>query len=256
MHTQDTTHPSTHPSSTTGQMPELPEVEALAAALRHECKGKRLRTLITKEQGGGPRDGLYDDLVFGKAEEDAVHRAMEGKVVVGVGRKGKHLWVEFGQSGAKGGGGGGKQCVLFHMGMTGSLLYRHTSTPQYRSFTLDAAQWPPKHCKAEFVFDGDIHLAFCDQRRWVGRFPPCGQPTPPPTFPTIHALQVGPRPPLAPRAGPAGRVAHQGLGPRRVEGIAGVARVSSPVASREQRPRQGGAAGSKQNCLGHRQLGT
>lgn len=154
-------------------MPELPEVAALAHALEKEVKSRRLLHIITKEQGGGPREGLYDDLVFSKAEEEAVHHAMEGKVLVGVGRKGKHLWMELsssssqqGKRGGGKGGGGDKQCVLFHMGMTGSLLYRHTSIPQYRSFTLDASQWPPKHCKAEFVFEGDIHLAFCDQRRW------------------------------------------------------------------------------------------
>lgn len=191
-------------------MPELPEVAALASALENEAKGKRLLQMLTKEAGGGPRDGLYDDLVFSGTEEQEVHRVMEGRVLTGVGRKGKHLWMELSlpsspsaasavsSRGGKGKPDGGKSTasaasstssapqddkrfVLFHMGMTGSLLFQHVAIPQYRSFALDASKgWPPKFCKAQFIFstseneggkeggkeDEAIRLAFCDQRRW------------------------------------------------------------------------------------------
>jgi len=190
-------------------MPELPEVAALASALEYEAKGKHLLQVLTKEAGGGPRDGQYDDLVFSNAKnEQEVHRVMEGRVLTGVGRKGKHLWMELSlpsssssssaafSRGGKGKAGGGKSAasaasststtpqddkrfVLFHMGMTGSLLFQHVAIPQYRSFALDASKgWPPKFCKAQFIFannedgreggkeDEVIRLAFCDQRRW------------------------------------------------------------------------------------------
>lgn len=189
-------------------MPELPEVAALAAALQNEAKGKRLLRVLTKEAGGGPRDGLYDDLVFSGAEEQEVHRVMKGRALTAVGRKGKHLWMELSLISSscstsatsdvgKGKTGGvegtrttstpttsstpqeDKRFVLFHMGMTGSLLFQHVAIPQYRSFSLDTSKgWPPKFCKAQFIFgnsedgreegkDGEaIHLAFCDQRRW------------------------------------------------------------------------------------------
>jgi formamidopyrimidine-DNA glycosylase len=191
-------------------MPELPEVAALASALENEAKGKHLFQVLTKEAGGGPREGLYDDLVFGGADEQEVHRVMEGRVLTSVGRKGKHLWMELSlpssssssaastaaSRGGKGKPGGGKSAasaasstsstpqedkrfVLFHMGMTGSLLFQHVAIPQYRSFALDASKgWPPKFCKAQFIFANNeggreggkeeeaIRLAFCDQRRW------------------------------------------------------------------------------------------
>ncbi len=59
-------------------MPELPDVEALRAAVERECLGRRLLRAELKEQGGGPRHGLYDDLVLDKAAEASVRRAMEG----------------------------------------------------------------------------------------------------------------------------------------------------------------------------------
>lgn len=59
-------------------MPELPDVEALRAAVEWECQGRRLLRAELKEQGGGPREGLFDDAVFDKASEAAVKRAMEG----------------------------------------------------------------------------------------------------------------------------------------------------------------------------------
>lgn len=185
-------------------MPELPEVAALVAALENEAKSKRLLRVLTKEAGGGPRDGLYDDLVFSGTEEQEMHRVLEGRALTGVGRKGKHLWMElsllpsppstsaaFGVGNGRRGGDEGarntstlttssapqedKRFVLFHMGMTGSLLFQHVAIPQYRSFSLDVSKgWPPKFCKAQFIFgnceegkdDEAIQLAFCDQRRW------------------------------------------------------------------------------------------
>lgn len=69
-------------------MPELPEVAALASGLENEAKGKGLLQVLTKEAGGGPRNGLYDDLVFSGTEEQEVHRVMEGRVLTGwVGRE-------------------------------------------------------------------------------------------------------------------------------------------------------------------------
>ena len=59
-------------------MPELPDVEALRAAVERECQGRRLLRVELKEQGGGPREGLFDDAVFDKVEEAEVKRAMEG----------------------------------------------------------------------------------------------------------------------------------------------------------------------------------
>lgn len=104
-------------------MPELPEVYALAYNVEKECKGKKLLRIVTKEQGGGPREGLYDDIIFDKVPEQSLHQALDGHKLVGVGRKGKHLWwtLEGGGKGKskKGASQAQQQHLLFHMGMTG-----------------------------------------------------------------------------------------------------------------------------------------
>lgn len=37
--------------------------------------------------------------------------------------------------------------VLFHMGMTGSLVLKDRAVPQYKSFAVRAEDWPPRFCK-------------------------------------------------------------------------------------------------------------
>ena len=49
--------------SESADMPELPEVEAQRRTIEAATVGKQIVTLVTLEQGGGPRDGLYDDKV-------------------------------------------------------------------------------------------------------------------------------------------------------------------------------------------------
>ena len=53
----------TAPQSSVPDMPELPEVEAQRRTIEAATVGKQIVTLVTLEQGGGPRDGLYDDKV-------------------------------------------------------------------------------------------------------------------------------------------------------------------------------------------------
>jgi formamidopyrimidine-DNA glycosylase len=45
-------------------MPELPEVEAARKFLAIFCNGKRIHQVITREQGNGPRHGLFDNVLF------------------------------------------------------------------------------------------------------------------------------------------------------------------------------------------------
>ncbi|RYY73012.1 hypothetical protein EON63_20195, partial [archaeon] len=45
-------------------MPELPEVEAARKFVEELCVGSKIVKMETKEQGGGPRDGLFDDIVI------------------------------------------------------------------------------------------------------------------------------------------------------------------------------------------------
>ena len=45
-------------------MPELAEVESSRAFISGLLTGFKIETVRTREQGGGPRDGMFDDLVF------------------------------------------------------------------------------------------------------------------------------------------------------------------------------------------------
>ena len=105
-------------------MPELPEVYSLAYNVEKDCKGKKLLRIVTKEQGGGPREGLFDDIIFDKVPEQSLHQVLDGHTLIGVGRKGKHLWWTLEGGGKKGNKKGASQGdhhqhLLFHMGMTG-----------------------------------------------------------------------------------------------------------------------------------------
>ena len=55
--------PEAQRRSESADMPELPEVEAQRRTIEAATVGKQIVTLVTLEQGGGPRDGLYDDKV-------------------------------------------------------------------------------------------------------------------------------------------------------------------------------------------------
>ncbi len=86
-----------------------------------------------------------------------------GKVLVGMGRQGKHLWLVLEEGpGGKGKSKKGKaqptqptqqQHVLFHMGMTGSLVVKGKDVPQVRDQdriatdrSINPTQQPPSRC--------------------------------------------------------------------------------------------------------------
>jgi formamidopyrimidine-DNA glycosylase len=137
-------------------MPELPEVEAARNCVERSVKGSVVQNIVFVEQGGGPLNGEIDTIVLGE-DTDAMKRALLGKELLGVSRKGKYIWFEM----------KGSYGVLFHFGMTGSFLIRGDDVPQYKSFTVSET-WPPKFTKLELIFSNGKHLAFVDPRR-LGR---------------------------------------------------------------------------------------
>ncbi|KAJ1407975.1 Formamidopyrimidine-DNA glycosylase N-terminal domain-containing protein [Ochromonadaceae sp. CCMP2298] len=144
-------------------MPELPEVESSRKFVEQLCAGHVIHKLSIREQGGGPRDGLFDDLIFedGKdpANEGVFYKALHQRTLKSVHRKGKQMWFEFADGG---------DSVLFHFGMTGSFAMKDHPIPMYKSFKVDADNWPPRFAKAVLEFSNGVELAFCDPRR-LGR---------------------------------------------------------------------------------------
>ena len=74
-------------------------------------------------------------------------------------RKGKQLWMTLSGPGPS---------VLFHFGMTGSVLVQGTTALELKSVQTNSTVWPPKFCKLELELSGGIRIAFRDPRR-LGR---------------------------------------------------------------------------------------
>lgn len=139
-------------------MPELPEVEASRQFLRRHILNQVITSVTLTESGKGPRDGLFDDIVFEGASMDTFRKALLALRVLSVCRKGKQLWWTFGDR---------RPAVLFHFGMTGAFVVKGRALPGYKSFKVSDT-WPPKFAKCLMTFDNGEELAFTDPRR-LGR---------------------------------------------------------------------------------------
>ena len=141
-------------------MPELPEAEAQRRMLEKCVVGRRIASVDCREQGGGGREGLFDDKVFAEgADEAAVEAFLVGATCVGARRRGKQLWLELERAGAA-------RALLIHLGMTGSCVVRGEAVPQYKAFRVDEASWPPRFCKLELTLDDGARVAYADPRRF------------------------------------------------------------------------------------------
>lgn len=149
-------------------MPELPEVESARQFVLDHCYGAQVAEVVVLEAGGGPRDGLFDEIVHESGPEELI-AAVKDKNLVGSGRKGKQLWFQFSATpkGSKRIANSTSIAVLFHFGMTGAFVLRGKPYPQYQRFSVSPS-WPPKFTKLQLIFSNGESLAFCDPRR-LGR---------------------------------------------------------------------------------------
>jgi formamidopyrimidine-DNA glycosylase len=144
-------------------MPELPEVEAQRLMLKEHAVGHRVATVVVIEQGGGPRDGIFDDKVIAEGVSPSdFSSAVEGAFILAARRKGKQLWLELGAAPA----GPPSASLLMHLGMTGSLLVRGVEAPRYKSFSIDDSLWPPRFTKLELTLSSGATIAYADPRRF------------------------------------------------------------------------------------------
>ena len=141
-------------------MPELPEVEAARSLVETHCGGQKITTAITTEGGGGPRDGAFDDIVFDDsgAHAQSIAKALEGKRLLEVRRRGKQLWLLLDSP----------PHAMCHFGMTGAFVVRGVAALKYKEFAVRDEEWPPRFTKMELGFEAGTALAFCDPRR-LGR---------------------------------------------------------------------------------------
>jgi len=131
-------------------MPELPEVEAARVLARRVALGRRIARVWCAS----------DPIVFEARPPRAFTKALLGRRVRGVGRHGKHLWLELDR----------RPWPCFHFGMTGEFhAPRARATRLVSSGSQDRGSlWPPRFAKLRLIFDDGGELVMSDPRR-LGR---------------------------------------------------------------------------------------
>ena len=130
-------------------MPELPEVERGRGIAEKVALGRRIERVVCAP----------DEIVYDGVTGTRFRRALTGRTVLAVGRRGKHLWFELDT----------RPWPLFHFGMTG-----HFRVKDVVPLTLASSgkqpddSWPPRFTKLHLVFDDGGELVMTNARR-LGR---------------------------------------------------------------------------------------
>jgi formamidopyrimidine-DNA glycosylase len=112
-------------------MPELPEVETVRRQLEPELVGRRIETVR-----------VLDERLTRPEPPRAVEKAVAGRTVEAVNRRGKYLLIEL----------DGGRTLAIHLRMTGNLLIGNGDEPS--------------HVRARFALDDGSELIFTDIRRF------------------------------------------------------------------------------------------
>ncbi len=142
-------------------MPELPDVDAARVIARRVAVGRRIVAVECAD----------DSIVFDRMRPPEVRRALLGRRVLGVHRRGKHLWLELDR----------RPWPCFHFGMTGGFHIPSAPGRKLRSSRLKSRgrEWPPRFTKLRLVFGDGGELVMSDARR-LGRIrlrhDPAGEP--------------------------------------------------------------------------------
>ena len=130
-------------------MPELPEVEYGRKVAENFCGNKTIQHVYCEN----------DPIVFEKRLPAEIKRALVGRRVESICRRGKFLWFELDK----------KPWPIFHFGMTGAFHTPSQTTVQLESGPkVDDNQWPPRFTKIRLVMDDGCELAMTNSRR-LGR---------------------------------------------------------------------------------------
>jgi formamidopyrimidine-DNA glycosylase len=127
-------------------MPELPEVERGRRLAERVARGRRI-TGVTCAR---------DAIVFEGVGPARMRKALAGRTVRAVRRRGKHIWFELDR----------RPWPCFHFGMTGSFRVRGAA-PRGRA-SDDQQTWPPRFTKMRMVLSDGGELVMVNKRR-LGR---------------------------------------------------------------------------------------
>lgn len=174
-------------------MPELPEVECVRLYIDNTFKDKVIKSIYIDKK---------DHIVFDHGTPAQIRKALQGRRVKGVGRKGKFFWIELDS----------KPWLIIHFGMTGNaaVFKDHAFLKIWDVEEKDKKSWLakkeqkkiekiPPYCKLLIEFSDGSKLAFSDPRRF-GRIrlstnplqdKPISEMGPDPLeeFPSVKALQ-------------------------------------------------------------------
>ncbi len=130
-------------------MPELPEVEHARGLAEQVAQGRRITKVVC----------ALDEIVFEKTAPATFRRALAGRTVRAVRRRGKHIWFELDR----------RPWPCFHFGMTGGFRTRSdTPLPLASSALTSDAAWPPRFTKLHLSLSDGGELAVTNKRR-LGR---------------------------------------------------------------------------------------
>lgn len=130
-------------------MPELPEVERGRCLAERLAKGRVIREVRIRP----------DPIVFDGVSPQRFRKALRGRRVRAVGRRGKQIWFELDRP----------PWPLFHFGMTGAFRARDEAPLKLASSGRGKdTSWPPRFTKIHLVFDDRGELVMTNARR-LGR---------------------------------------------------------------------------------------
>jgi formamidopyrimidine-DNA glycosylase len=131
-------------------MPELPDVDAARIAAARVAVGRRITAVRCAD----------DPIVFEGVSRARFRRALHGRRVRAVRRRGKHLWFELDR----------RPWPCFHFGMTGGIHIPGTARVKLVSAGKKnpGSSWPPRFTKLHLTFDDGGELVIADARR-LGR---------------------------------------------------------------------------------------
>lgn len=207
-------------------MPELPEAETIAADLRGRIAGTTLRGA----------EVTHPDILAPGLEPDALHRAVAGKVLENVGRRGKNVVLEL----------AGDTRIMVNLGMTGRLVV--DDSPRAAELAHIAARFP-LHDGRTLLYDdtrrfGRIELL--DRRAWRARDRALGVEPLSRSFTgnKLHSLTTASRTPIR----------NWLLDQRRVAGVGNIYAVEALFRARIHPARPANSLGAKEAARLHRTL--
>ena len=140
-------------------MPELPEVETVCRTLRRALQGKPITRV----------EVVRDSIVFGSASPKAIERALLGRTVEAVGRRGKFFWLCLSGEGPTLFGHLGMSGWIREVGVEGVRLQGHGDAP------FDDEHGRPRFLKLGIAVQSGLGVVLTDPRRlgrvWLGPSP-------------------------------------------------------------------------------------